>query len=247
MAFECPGAQKFRQPEPEFIKCPFCNNEVEIWTDEVKATCSNCKNTVMRTGETSCLEWCKYAKECVGENTYNKFIQDRTGILRNKLIQELEAYFGSDSKRINHAKKVLSFAEEILKQEKAGWHIVVPASILHDVGIKVAEEKYGLSAGHLQEKEGPEIAKIILLKLGLKKEDIDEICQIIAHHHSPGKINTLNFKVLYDADWLVNLKDEADIKDKTKLKKTIDKVFLTETGKRLAKEIYLTNEEKIDE
>lgn len=247
MAFECPGAKKFRQPQPEFIKCPFCNNEVEIWTDEVKATCPNCKKTVMRPGETSCLEWCKYAKECVGENTYNKFIQDRTGILRNKIIQELEAYFGSDLKRINHAKKVLSFTEDLLRQEEADWHIVIPASILHDVGIKVAEEKYGSSAGHWQEKEGPEIAKSILLKLGLKKEDIDEICSIIAHHHSPGKINTLNFKILYDADWLVNLKDEVDIKDKTKLKKTIDKVFLTETGKKLAKEIYLTHEEKIDE
>jgi len=38
---------------------------------------------------------------------------------------------------------------------------VIPASILHDVGIKAAEEKHGSSAGHFQELEGPEIARKI--------------------------------------------------------------------------------------
>lgn len=127
----------------------------------------------------------------------------------------------------------MSFAEELLRHEEADWHIVVPASILHDVGIKVAEEKYGSSAGHYQEKECPEIAKKILLKTGFEEKEIDEICTIIAHHHSSGKVNTLNFKVLYDADWLVNLKDEEDITDKAKLKETTQKVFLTDTGKNL--------------
>ena len=159
--------------------------------------------------------------------------------MREELIRELEEYFGDDSKRIDHAKKVLNFAEGLLRQEQADRHIVIPASILHDVGIKVAEEKYGSSAGHYQEKEGPEIARKILLKAGLKKEDIEEICEIIAHHHSPGKIDTQNFKVLYDADWLVNLKDEINIKDRTKLKAIIDRVFLTNTGKILAEKIYL--------
>ena len=119
------------------------------------------------------------------------------------------------------------------------WHILMPASILHDVGIKVAEEKYGSSAGHLQEKEGPGIARKLLLKLGLRMEHIDEICEIIAHHHSPGEINTNNFKILYDADWLVNLGDEIGGGDKQKLKNMIRKVFLTQTGKKLAENIYL--------
>lgn len=237
----CPGSQKFRQPQPENIKCSACGQEVEIWTDEIQVICPNCKNTILRQDEgASCLDWCKYAKECVGEKTYNKYVMNKAVTTKQKLIKELEDYFGTDTKRINHAKRVLDFAEEILKFEKADWHIVIPASILHDVGIKAAEEKYGSSAGHYQEKEGPEIARKILLKLSLKKEDIDEICEIIAHHHTPGKVDTLNFKVLYDADWLVNLKDEVDTMDKARLRKIIDKVFLTESGKTLAKKIYLS-------
>ena len=237
--FECPGSKSIRQPQPEFIKCPFCAYEVEIWTDEIKAICPKCKKTVLRDAQASCLEWCKYAKECVGDDTYNKFMQNRTGVFKNELLKELENYFGKDTKRINHAKKVMGYAEELLKCEKADLHIVIPASILHDVGIKIAEEKYGSAAGNLQEKEGPEIARKMLLKVGFNKEAIEEICEIIAHHHTPGKINTQNFKVLYDADWLVNLKDEVDANDKTKLKQMMDKVFLTNTGKKLAQEIYL--------
>lgn len=239
MAFECPGAQRFRQPQPEYIKCPSCGEEAEIWTDETEAVCPKCGKKVTRQQEQSCLEWCAYAKECVGEKSYNNYMKNRTMTIKDKLIEELEMYFGSDAKRIGHAKKVMGFAEELLKKEKADWHIVIPASILHDVGIKAAENKYGSSAGHLQEKEGPEIARAILLKIGVRKENIDEICQIIGHHHSPGRINTQNFKVLYDADWLVNLKDETDIHDKERLKEIIGRVFLTNTGRRLAKEIYI--------
>ena len=56
--------------------------------------------------------------------------------------------------------------------------------------------------------EGPPIAREILTGLGFEKGQVEEICEIIGHHHSPGKINTTNFKILYDAEWLVNLKDE---------------------------------------
>ena len=69
---------------------------------------------------------------------------------------------------------------------------------------------------------------------------IEEICQIIAHHHSPGKINTQNFRIIYDADWLVNLKDEYDIWDREKLSDIIDRVFLTESGKAMARQTYLS-------
>lgn len=165
--------------------------------------------------------------------------------LKQKLIKELESYFGKDQKRIRHAKNVLRFAEKILKQENGDWQIVIAASVLHDVGIKVAEEKYGSSAGHYQEKEGPAIAGNILYKLGFKKEEIEQICEIIAYHHSPGKIKTTNFNILYDADWLVNLKDEVGIDDKIKLEGIIDRVFKTDTGKKIAKKLYLFNKRAI--
>lgn len=175
--------------------------------------------------------------KCPGRD--NNYIKNKSTVIKDKLIKELEEYFGDDEKRIKHAKKVMSYAEEILLKEGGDWHIVIPASILHDVGIKIAEVKYGSSAGCFQEKEGPAVAEKILLKLGFKKTDIDEICEIIGNHHSPGKVDTHNFKLLCDADWLVNVKDVVVLNDTDKVTKIINKVFFTKTAREIAQSIYL--------
>ncbi|MBI2831500.1 MAG: HD domain-containing protein [Chloroflexi bacterium] len=159
--------------------------------------------------------------------------------LKQALLQEMEAYFGEDARRIKHARRVTQYAEELFEKEGGDYLTVIGAAVLHDIGIHMAEKKYGSAGGKYQEKEGPPIAWNILAGLSLEPERIEEICQIIAHHHSPGKINTLNFKILYDADWLVNLADEYDIKDTHKLTSIIEKVFLTESGKAMARQLYL--------
>lgn len=239
MMNKCPGSQAFSQPHPENMDCPYCGADIEIFSDEIKAACPKCDKTVIREEGATCLDWCRYAKECVGDKLFSKFMRNKMVTLRDKLLKDLEDHFGRDRRRIEHARKVMSFAEELLKEAGGDWHIVIPASILHDVGIKEAEERYGFSAGNYQEAEGPAIARKILMKEGFRKEYIDEICEIIAHHHSPGKVTTQNFKILYDADRMVNIKDEANIKDKAKLKAVIDKVFLTGPGKALAEKTYL--------
>ena len=159
--------------------------------------------------------------------------------IKTAVTRAMEAYFNSDAKRINHAHRVTEYAEELLKREEGDYYIVIGASLLHDIGIHTAAKKYGSTVGKYQEKEGPPIARRILTGLKFKPNQIEEICDIIAHHHSPGRINTHNFKILYDADWLVNLKDEHDIQDKNKLSSIIDQVFLTESGKDMARTIYL--------
>lgn len=160
--------------------------------------------------------------------------------IKEALIKAMEVYFQADTKRINHARRVTSYAEELLQQEGGDYTVVIGAAVLHDIGIHEAERKYSSTSGAYQEKEGPPIARQILTRLGFQSDQIEEICAIIAHHHSPGKINTRNFSVLYDADWLVNLRDEHDIQDKYKLRHIIDRVFLTPSGKALARKIYLS-------
>lgn len=76
MIFSCPGSQKFKQPQPENIKCPFCREEAEIWTDEFAVACPGCKKKISRGGQ-SCLDWCKEAKNCVGENIYKRYLKNK--------------------------------------------------------------------------------------------------------------------------------------------------------------------------
>ncbi len=68
----CPGSRTIREPIPEYIKCPDCGAEVEIWTDELKATCRNCGGKVYRAQQASCIDWCPHAKECVGPEVYER-------------------------------------------------------------------------------------------------------------------------------------------------------------------------------
>lgn len=75
MIFNCPGSQKFKQPQPESINCPACGAEAEIWTDEFQATCPNCKKKVARLSAQSCLGWCKSARECVGDEVYDEYLK----------------------------------------------------------------------------------------------------------------------------------------------------------------------------
>jgi HD superfamily phosphodiesterase len=113
------------------------------------------------------------------------------------------------------------------------------AAYLHDIGIHEAERKYGSPSGHYQEMEGPAIAKEILERLNVQKDMVDEICDIIGHHHCPREEETLNFQIFYEADGLVNIEEEGISKDPKNLQAMIEKVFRTVTGKQLAEKLFL--------
>lgn len=74
----CPGSTEIKQPKPEYIPCPNCGEEVEIWSDELKVTCPGCKKEVSRERKSSCIEWCKYAKECVGEEKFQDWMKEKS-------------------------------------------------------------------------------------------------------------------------------------------------------------------------
>lgn len=153
--------------------------------------------------------------------------------LKDKLIAEMKQYFGKDERRISHALRVTGFAEEILQNEDGDEDVVIAAAILHDIGIPESERKYNSSAARYQEIEGPPVAREILKRQGLEEPFIEEVCEIVGNHHSPKNVDTKNFRIVYDADWLVNLNSEN--KSKEKLFEIIERVFLTSTGKRIAK------------
>ena len=157
----------------------------------------------------------------------------------------MKRYFKHDFKRVGHAIRVARYAEQIGREEGGNLAIILCAAYLHDIGIKEAERKHGSSAAKYQEEEGPPIAKEILYRLGAKEELINEVCDIIGHHHHPRQGETVNFKSLYDADMVTNLeekqkKDPADLENLTGL---IETSFLTDTGRKLARKVLIQNGE----
>jgi len=160
--------------------------------------------------------------------------------MKEILIQKMKDVFGPDKKRIDHALAVLKYAEQIHAVEGGDPAVITAAAILHDIGIHQAEQKYHSVAGKYQEIEGPPIAEPILKSCAFAPEKIEHICKIIANHHTAKDIDTLEFRIVWDADWLVNIPDECGKMSKDKLKGFIEKVFKTNKGKKLATGIYLT-------
>jgi hypothetical protein len=118
------------------------------------------------------------------------------------------------------------------------------SAYLHDIGIKEAERKHNSAAPQYQHLEGPPVAREILTRLGAEEGIINEVCDIIGHHHSPREEETINFKVIYDADLIVNLeeKQKETPTPPDHLEKIIVKSFLTKAGKDLAHKVLLEKE-----
>jgi putative nucleotidyltransferase with HDIG domain len=155
------------------------------------------------------------------------------------LIAAMKKEFGDDQKRITHALSVLEKAQELLGDEGADPRVVLTAAILHDIGIQEAERKHGSSAGKYQEIEGPPIARRIMKELNLDEDTIEHVSRIIGNHHSARDIDTPEFRIVWDADWLVNIPDEFPDADSDELSRKIDKIFKTSAGKKKAYEMYV--------
>lgn len=159
--------------------------------------------------------------------------------LTNKLIEEMISYNRGDAKRIQHFIKVHSFAKLIGETEDlspAELFVLETAAVVHDIGIKPSEAKYGRCDGKLQEQEGPEPARELLEKLGYENTVIERVCYLVAHHHTYENVEGLDYRILLEADFLVNLYEDGISKEG--VQRAYEKIFVTETGKRICREMF---------
>lgn len=156
-----------------------------------------------------------------------------------QLILEMMRFYAGDPKQIQHFIKVHSFARLIGLEEKIDdetQNILEIAAILHDVGIKPALEKYGSASGKYQELEGPHIVNKILGELSYPHNVIDRVCYLVGHHHTYQDIDGIDYQILVEADFLVNMfESEMSIHA---IKATLVKIFRTQTGKTYGQLIF---------
>ena len=149
------------------------------------------------------------------------------------LFMDMIAYYDGDPKRISilprctAMPRLIGIGEEL---DDASLFILEAAAYTHDIGIRVAEEKYGRCDGKLQEQEGPIITQKMLSQLGFENYIVERICFLIGHHHTYDNIDGLDYQILVEADFLVNLyEDDAGNRA---IDKAYKRIFKTETGKR---------------
>ncbi len=240
---KCPGQDtKYWTASSIFeANCPKCNTIVEFFKDDTARKCNSCghrfANPKMDFG---CASYCQYAEQCLG-TLPPELLAERGDLLKDRVAIEMKRYFKSDFKRIGHATRVARYAEVIGKAEGGNLAVILCAAYLHDIGIHEAERKYNSTAARYQEELGPSIAKEILTKLGATPEMVEEVCDIVGHHHHPRDEETITFKALYDADLIANLEDnkKEDSIEAVRLDAIIAKSFLTQAGGIEAKKVLL--------
>ena len=157
-----------------------------------------------------------------------------------KIIEEMKEVFKEIPFGIEHTLKVLQNAEDIMKGEniEEEKELITIVAILHDIGAVEAQKKYGSIDDVYQEKEGPAVARKILQRVGYNK-NIDRICFIVGNHHTPSKIDGIDFQIQWEADLLENLTVMDKQKEHQKIKKCIEENFKTVTGKKIAYDRFI--------
>ena len=157
----------------------------------------------------------------------------------NKLHLAMIELYKGDAKRIQHFCKVHSYAKLIAETENVDKNcqsIIEAAALTHDIGIHICEEKYGNCNGKLQEKEGPAIAKKLLEKLGFDKDVSDRVQYLIAHHHTYEDMDGIDYQILVEADFLVNMYE--DTLSQQAVQHAYTTIFRTETGKMICRDMF---------
>ena len=159
--------------------------------------------------------------------------------MNNKLIFEMAEYYKEQPERIQHYIKVFTYAKMIGEEENLPakkQHILETAAIVHDIGIKASEAIYGDLLGKHQEELGPSIAEEMLSKLGYDKDVIERVSYLVAHHHTYSEIDDVDYQILVEADFLVNIHENYN--PYSSAVEAYNRVFKTETGKKLYRIMY---------
>ena len=159
--------------------------------------------------------------------------------LLDQLHLEMIRLDAGDPGLIQHFCKVHAYAALIGRQEglpEELLFILEAAAYTHDIAIRYCREKYGSGEGKLQELEGPAIADELLRKLEFPEDVIERVKYLIAHHHTYADIQGMDYQILVEADFLVNLFEGNDSPDAVRT--TIERIFRTESGRKICEEMF---------
>lgn len=65
--YHCPGQSK-RNLEAELQQCSACGYQLEIFSEELMVRCPACAREVYAKKNPSCIDWCKAAEKCLGQD-----------------------------------------------------------------------------------------------------------------------------------------------------------------------------------
>ena len=155
------------------------------------------------------------------------------------VYQAMIEYYRGDSHQIQHFAKVHTYSRLIGTLEGLDEETMITlemAALVHDVGIKAGMEKYGRGNGKIQEELGPAIAEELLTGLGVDPDRVARISYLVGHHHTYTDVEGLDYRILLEADFLVNLHEEKEPMEG--IIKAYEEIFRTKAGKKIVKTMF---------
>lgn len=157
------------------------------------------------------------------------------------LTERMIKYYAGDVRRINHFLKVHAFAKQIGELEMLPEDMLFTleaAALVHDIGIKISEQKYNSSAGKYQEIEGPAEAEKMLSELMFDKSTINRVSYLVGHHHTYDMVDSSDYQILIEADFLVNaFEDNMSVESIMNVR---NKIFKSKAGTEILDTMFLT-------
>lgn len=154
-------------------------------------------------------------------------------------IEKITAFYNGNLHDIHHFLKVWAWAKTIGEQEKLDAHtleVLELAAVVHDIACPLCREKYGNTNGKNQERESPPLIEVFFRDLPVRRSDVERISWLAAHHHTYTGIDGPEYRILLEADFLVNAGESGY--DKRTIESARRQFFRTETGIRLLKSVY---------
>lgn len=159
---------------------------------------------------------------------------------REKAIAVMKDYFG-EVRFTAHTMKVLSYAERIYAVEgmrdEFVRHVVTLGSIFHDIGIPESLKKYSSLDAQYQEREGPAVARRLMAEIGVRSDVLERVCYIVGNHHSRQRVDGIDFQIIWEADFLVNVQEGTITIDDEELPGILEINLKTCSSRKFASEV----------
>ena len=155
----------------------------------------------------------------------------------NEIHEAIRAMIGWERgvpHRIQHFLKVHSFCRYLGMEEgldPATLRRLELAAVVHDIGIRPSDEKFGKHDGPIQEREGVEPARQLLRGIGVEEAAAERIAFLVGHHHTLTGVDGIDWQILLEADFLVNSQEKA--MPLSAIRRAEETFFRTESGRKL--------------
>ena len=157
----------------------------------------------------------------------------------SQIMEKMIAFSNGNLHDMNHLMCVWTYAKTIGELEgldRKTQETLEIAAITHDIACPLCREKYGNTNGKRQEEEGGPLVRSFLADAGLSAEQVDRVAYLVSHHHTYTDIDGIDYQILVEADFLVNICDDNLAKDAAL--KAYNNIFKTESGKKICREMF---------